>query len=143
MTPSATTPERGGRKKNQWRQSSTTETNQDTASVTSQKSSGTIAYYRWVDLLDVRISVRSGPLPEELIPRINVAIQREVSNERKVELSSIAGDICSKFIPVLSGASREDDCVEPIHQALFEMDKGGNFSFPRKAGMAFFSYINA
>lgn len=141
MTPSATNPVRGGRKKNQSHQSSTTETNQDTASVISQKSIGTIAQYRWVDLNHVRISVQSGPLPEEIKPRIDAVIQRKVSNERKVELSCIAERLCTEFIAVLSGASREDDCVEPIHQALSAMDKGGNFISPRKAGMAFLPYI--
>lgn len=91
----------------------------------------------------MRISARSGPLLEEIKPRIDAVIQLKVSNERKVELSSIAERLCGQFIDVLSGASREDDCVEPIYQALSAMEKGGNFNFPRKVGMSFFSYISA
>lgn len=91
----------------------------------------------------MRISAQSGPFLEEIKPRIGAVIQRKVLNERKVELSSIAERLCSQFIDVLRGASREDDCVEPIHQVLSAMDKGGNFNFSRKVGMAFFSYISA
>lgn len=139
MTPSDTTPGRGGRTKNKSPQSTITEINQDTPSVPSQKSSGTIAQYRWADLSYTRISVRSGPLPEEIKPEVDAVIQRKVSHERKFELSCIAKRLCTEFIDVLNGSSREDGCVESIHKALSAMDKGGNFSFPRTTDMALFS----
>lgn len=141
MTTSAITPERDGRKrkKSGLRQSSITETYQDTLSAVSQKSSGTIAQYRWADLIHARISVRSGPLPEEIKPEVDAVIQRKVTNEREAELIWIAKRLCTEFIDVLGGSSREDDCVEPIHKALSAMDKDGNFGFPRKTGMAFVS----
>jgi hypothetical protein len=59
--------------------------------------------------------------------------QRTVSEERKHDLSRIATGLCDEFINVLEGASREDDCVEPIHTALSAMDSGKKFGFPRKA----------
>ena len=128
--------EKGARKRrSSSRQSSTADMDQETASVQSQRSSYTAAHYRWVNLSNVRIFIRPGSLPEEIRPRVNAVIQRRISEERKCELSHIAGNLCKDFLHVLNGASREDDCVEPIHRALSSMDSSGKFNFPRKAGI--------
>jgi hypothetical protein len=127
------TSERGARKRPLSRQSSIADMSQETASVQSQKSY-TAARYRLFALSKVKIFIRPGPLPEEIRPRVNAVVQRTVSQERKRELSRIANDLCNEFVNVLEGASREDDCVEPIHAALSAVDSGKKFSFPRKAG---------
>ena len=136
MNPAAS--ETGARKRrSSSRQSSTGDMNQETASVQSQKSSYTAAHYRWVTLSNARILIRPESLPDDIQTRINAVIHRRISEERKCELSRIAEDLCNDFIDVLNGASREDDCVEPIHRALSSMDSSNRkFNFPRKAGIA-------
>lgn len=137
MDPESTTLVRGGQKRTSSRHSITTDTNHETTSGRSQRSSGTAARYRWVILDSARIFVRSGPPPKEIRPRINAVIQREISEERKREISLVAEKLCDGFTDVLDGANREDDCVEPIHNALSSMDNSKSFSFPRKAGIVF------
>jgi hypothetical protein len=133
-----TTSEKGARKRRSLsRQSSSADMNQETASVQSQRSSYTAAHYRWVTLSNARIFIHPGSLPEDIQPRINAVIKRRISEKRKCELSRIAENLCNDFIDVLNGASREDDCVEPIHRALSSMDSSSRkFNFPRKAGIA-------
>lgn len=135
MVPS--TSERGARKRPLSRQSSAADMSQETKSVQSQISY-TAARYRLFALNKVKIFVRPGPLPKEIRPRIDAIVQRTVSEERKRELYGIANSLCNEFISVLEGASREDDCVEPIHTALSAMDSGKKFGFPRKAGIVTF-----
>ena len=69
-------------------------------------------------------------------------MQRIISDERKRRLSCIAEDLCNNFINVFEAAAQEDDCVEPIHQALSLMDDGENFYFPRKLGIVLPSYFS-
>lgn len=114
-------------------QPSVADMSQETKSVQSQ-TSNTAARYR-LALTKVSIFVRHGPLPKEIRPRIDAIVQRTVSEERKRELYGIANNLCYNFIRVLETADREDDCVEPIHAALFAMDSGEKFGFPRKAGI--------
>ena len=125
--------ERRIRKRPLSRQSSMPDMSQETKSFQSQ-TSYTAARYRLFALSKVKIFIRPGPLPEEIRPRIDVIVQRTVSEERKRKLCGIANSLCNEFIRVLQGASREDDCVEPIHVALSAMDSGKKFGFPRKAG---------
>ena len=127
------TSERVARKRPLSRQSSAADMSQETKSVQSQ-TSYTAARYRLFALNKVKIFIRPGPLPKEIRPRIDAIVQRTVSDGRKRELCDIANSLCNEFIRVLEGASREDDCVEPIHTALSAMDKGKKFGFPRKAG---------
>ena len=110
--------------------------NQETASVRSQ-TSYTAARYRFIILRRARIFIRHGPPPEEIQSRINAIIQRKISEERKRQLSRFAENLCEDFIEVFNGASREDDCVEPIYRALSSMDSSREFQFPRKAGIVF------
>jgi hypothetical protein len=131
------TSERGGRKRPSSRPPSSTDTNQETASVRSQTSSYTAARYRFSILSYARIFIRPGPPPEEIQSRINAIIQRKISEERKRQLSRFAENLCKDFIDIFNGASREDDCVEPIHRALSSMDGSRKFQFPRKAGIVF------
>ena len=132
------TSERGARKRPLSRQSSAADLTQETfvsqASTYVSQASYTAARYRLFALSKVKILIRHGPLPKEIQPRINHVVQRTVSEERKRELSGIANNLCNEFITALTGASREDDCVEPIHHALSAMDSGEKFHFPRKAG---------
>ena len=128
------TSERGARKRPLSRQSSVADMSQETKSFLSQ-TSYTAARYRLYALSKVKIFIRPGPVPKEIQPRINAVVQRTVSEERKRELSGIANNLCNEFLTVLEGASREDDCVEPIHHALSTMDSGKKFDFPRKAGI--------
>jgi hypothetical protein len=107
---------------------------QETISVQSQISY-TVARYCLFGLSSVQIFVRPGPPPKEIRPQINAVFQRTVSEERKHDLYRIATGLCDEFVNVLEGASREDDCVEPIHTALSAMDSGKKFGFPRKAGI--------
>ena len=136
MDPRITTPEFRGRKRISSRRSSLDDTEEDITSSTPSKISGTAARYRWVVLQHVRIIVESRPLPAEIQTRVNAIIRQKVSDKRRRELSRVAEKLRVEFIVVLSGASREDDCVEPIHRALSSMDSGGKFTFPRKTGMA-------
>ena len=135
MDTRSATPDRGGRKRSSSRTSSTVDTDQETVSVRSQ-ASYTAARYRFNILRQAKIFVRPGAPPAEVQPRINAVIHREVSAERKRELSSIAENLCNDFLNILDGPSREDDCIEPIHRALSSMDSGREFDFRRKAGMA-------
>jgi hypothetical protein len=131
------TSERGGRKRPSSRPPSSADMNQETASVRSQTSSYTAARYRFSILRCARIFIRPGPPPEEIQSRINAVIHRKISEERKRQLSRFAENLCKDFIDIFSGASREDDCVEPIHRALSSMDGSRKFQFPRKAGIVF------
>jgi hypothetical protein len=131
------TSERGGRKRPSSRPPSSADMNQETASVRSQTSSYTTARYRFSVLSCARIFIRPGPPPEEIQSRINAIIQRKISAERKRQLSRFAENLYQDFIDIFNGASREDDCVEPIHRALSSMDSSRKFQFPRKAGIVF------
>jgi hypothetical protein len=137
------TSEKSGRKRASSRPSSSADINQETASVRSQTSSYTAARYRFSILSCARIFIRPGPPPEEIQTRINAVIQRKISEERKYQLSHFAESLCKDFINIFNGASREDDCVEPIHHALSSMDSSRKFQFPRKAGIVSPSYISA
>ena len=108
---------------------------QETLSVNLQRSSYRAVHYRLTALSKLNIFIRPGPLPDEIRPQINAIVRRTISEERKGQLSRIAEDLCNEFINILEGASKEDDCVEPIHTALSAKDSSKKFRFPRKAGI--------
>lgn len=108
---------------------------QDTASQVTQKSSYTAAHYRLSILAGANIIFRFLPAPEDVSTRIAAIIQRPVSEERKEELSLIAHTLHNRFAPVLSGAAREDDCIELFHQALSALGYRDSLLLPRKAGV--------
>ena len=108
---------------------------QETASQVTQKSSYTAAHYRLSILAGANIVFRFLPAPEDVSTRVTAIIQRPVSKERKEELSCIAQTLHNRFAPVLSGAAREDDCVELFHQALFALGYNDSVLLPRKAGV--------
>lgn len=108
---------------------------QDTASQVTHKSSYTAAHYRLSILADANIIFRFLPAPEDVRTRITAIVQRPVSKERKEELSRIAHTLHNKFAPVLSAASREDDCIELFHEALSALGYSESLLLPRKAGM--------
>lgn len=82
-----------------------------------------------------RIFIRPGPPPKEVQPQIDDVIEREISGERKNQLSHITEILSSDFNDVLIRPSREDDCIEPIYRALHFMDSERKLEFPRKTGI--------
>ena len=107
----------------------------ETSSRVTQKSSYTAAHYRLSTLAGANIVFRFSPAPENVCTRIAAIVQRPVSKGRKKELSRIAHTLHDQFAPVLSGAAREDDCIELFHQALSALGYSHSLLFPRKAGM--------
>ncbi|KAL8768857.1 MAG: hypothetical protein Q9209_005038 [Squamulea sp. 1 TL-2023] len=114
------------------RRTSTVDISQDTASVSSQKSSS-YATYRWIILDSVRIYAENEPVPKNIQTRVDAIIQPSLSEIKEKELSTISNTFCNDFAGVLKGASREDDSVEPIHAALTSIDSRREFFFPRKS----------
>jgi hypothetical protein len=110
-------------------------TNQETASAHSQRSSGTSAHYRWVTLQSARVYIRSRPPPEDIQTQISTIIQSEKSAERKEELLRLTRELCDSFAEVISKAAGEEDCLAPLHNALSSMGYYKSLTFPRKAGM--------
>lgn len=109
--------------------------NPGTNSLRSRKSN-TSSNYRYVILRSVGIRIRGGPPPEEIQNHIDAIIKR-ASLEREVSSVSVADigkELCDRFTHVIEGAAGDDDCVEPLHQALSSMDQLGRLTFPRKAG---------
>ena len=110
--------------------------NQDTASVSSQKSLLLHSDYPLISLDRARIVVRHRGLPEHIQSRIDSIIQPETSEERKRVLYSISDSLCDAFPDVLEVASREDDSVELIYRAPESIGGelfGKAFAFRRKA----------
>ncbi|KAL8651852.1 MAG: hypothetical protein Q9210_003026 [Variospora velana] len=122
----------GGGKRTLSRRTSTADMSQDTASVSSQKSS-TCANYRWITLDSARVYAENGPIPKNIQTRVDSIIRPILSKPKEKELSTISKTFCNDFIDVMKGASREDDSVEPIHAALTSLDSGKKFLFPRKS----------
>ncbi|KAA6406610.1 MAG: hypothetical protein FRX48_09542 [Lasallia pustulata] len=134
------TPEKGGRKRPFSRQSISAGFTHVTPSAESSKATtkgtGTYAHYRWVTLDRARVYVCSSPPPKDIQVRIDAVIERETSEERKLEVTAIAQQLCADFVPVLNGAGKEDDSVEPIYRALSVLDKNQKCEFPRKMDWA-------
>ncbi|KAI4168816.1 MAG: hypothetical protein LQ346_009029, partial [Caloplaca aetnensis] len=122
----------GGGKRTLSRRTSTADMSQDTASVSSQKSSS-CANYRWITLDSARVYAENGPVPKNIQIRVDAIIQPTISKPKEKELATISKTFCNDFVDVMKGASREDDSVEPIHTALTSLDGGKNFLFPRKS----------
>ncbi|KIW82060.1 hypothetical protein Z517_05087 [Fonsecaea pedrosoi CBS 271.37] len=119
------------------RRSSTAEMNQDTASVSSQKTSLSLCNYRLNSLDRARIVFQHRCIPEHLEHRVNAIVQPKLDKEREKLVFAIADDLCNDFPDVLEVASGEDDCAELIYQALEAMNRqlfGKAFAFRRKAG---------
>jgi hypothetical protein len=119
------------------RRSSTTESKQEIASMSSQKSSFSLADYRLISLDRAGIVVQHRGIPEHLMHRVNAIIQPELDKDQERLVFSAADNLWNKFPNVLEVASREDDCVELIYQALDAMNGklyGKSFALPRKAG---------
>lgn len=114
-------------------QSASTPT-EPTASIRSQKSSGTAANYRHAILSKAEIHVHHVPTPEDICAQLDAIIQQEITPEMKKTLSSIAQKLCNSFVQVITQASGEDDCIEPFYLALYSMDHSESLAFQRKAG---------
>ncbi|KAL8791219.1 MAG: hypothetical protein Q9213_000176 [Squamulea squamosa] len=105
----------------------------ESASARSQKSSGTSAHYRHAILSKAGIKIHHTPTPDEIRAQIDAVLQCEVPSERKEKLSSITQQLNDDFVRVVAGAAGEDDCVEPLYNALASMDHSESLMFPRKA----------
>ena len=132
-----TTPEKGGRKRPSSRPSISADFSEYTPLTESTKVKvvGTSAHYRFITLGRARIYVCSSPPPKDIQDRIDAVVERETSEERKFEVTTIAQQLCADFVPVLKGARREDDSVGPIHSALSVLDKNQQCEFPMKMGI--------
>ena len=108
---------------------------EQTASVRSQKLSGTSANYRHTILSKAGIHGHHMPTPEEICAQIDAIIHHEVTPERKEMLSCIAQQLSDRFVQVITQASGEDDCIEPFYHALSSMDHSESVAFQRKAGI--------
>lgn len=128
---------RGEKKRSLSRRSSTTETNPDTVSVGSQKTSS-LANYRYNNLNYARIVVEGELIPKDIASRIDAIIQPEISSEKRDELFLAAETLCNDFAKIIVESSREDDSVELMYHALACIDKDKKFAFPRKAGTLIF-----
>lgn len=113
---------------------------EQTASMRSQKSSGTSANYRHAILSKAGIHVHHMPIPEEIRVQMDAIIQREVTPERKETLSCIAQQLSDSFGHLIIQASGEDDCIEPFYHALHSMDHSKSLAFQRKAGIVSLFY---
>ncbi|KAL8884547.1 MAG: hypothetical protein Q9192_006820 [Flavoplaca navasiana] len=122
----------GAGKRSLSRRTSIADMSQDTASVSSQKSS-TFANYRWITLDSARVYAENGPIPKNIQTRVDTIIQPTLSKSKEKELSTVSKTFCNNFVDVMKGASREDDSVEPIHAALTSLDSDKKFLFPRKS----------
>lgn len=122
------------RKRGTSRQASSSDLNQDAASVRSQKSSASNSFYRYQLLEGAKIFIHPEPPPKKIQSQLDVITKRKMSDIRKREISSIAKKISQKFINNLRGAHREDDLVELIYEAFREMYPDELFDCPRKAG---------
>ncbi|KAL8943667.1 MAG: hypothetical protein Q9211_000902 [Gyalolechia sp. 1 TL-2023] len=89
-----------------------------TISVRSQVSY-TAARYRFNNLNAANIFVRPGPPSEDIQPRINVVIHREVSNRRKREFSRIAEKLCNEFLIILNRPDWDPSLI-PSAPTLFD-----------------------
>ena len=125
------------------RQSSISEMSQGIASVSSQKTSLSLANYRLNSLDKARIVFQHRGIPEHLEHRVSAIIQPELDEEKETLVFSVADDLSNGFPKVLEVACREDDNVELIYQAMETMNRklfGEAFAFRRKAGRVDIGY---
>ena len=137
MGPAATAADRIRKRGTVMRQYSFSDLNPETAttSVRSQKSAGSLKFYRYNILEQARVYIRCEYPPPEIQALLDVIFKREVSGERGVEISRIAKETAQKFSSKTKGASREDDLLELLNSAFNELFPGGIFNCSRKAGM--------
>ncbi|MCJ1338860.1 hypothetical protein MMC09_004149 [Bachmanniomyces sp. S44760] len=117
------------------RQASLSDLNPDTASLRSQNSSISNSFYRYRILKQAKIYVCPEPPPTDIQAQMDIIFKREILEERRRRISSIAKGISQQFINKLRGSHREDDLVEIIYEALHLMHPDETFEFSRKAGI--------
>ena len=78
------------------------------------------------------ILIRHGRPCREIQPQVANIVLSEINQDRK---RGIAETMCNDFSRLLSVASSEGDCFEPVHRALSTMDCGRKLDFPRKEGI--------
>lgn len=127
------------RKRSLSRRSSTTDLTQESTSVSSHKSSFSLANYRLKSLDRSRIVVRHRGIPTHLESRVDAIIKPKFDTEKETIVFSIADSLCDGFRHLLGGARREDDYVALVDQALGEMNSklcDNAFAIRRNAGTA-------
>lgn len=106
----------------------------DLASTRSKEPTSSHSFYRHSILDRANIYVLPESPPETLQAPLDIIFKREVTAERRREISGMAKDKSRKFSRLLRGSHREDDLVELVHQALFDMHNDETLTHPRKAG---------
>ena len=124
------TPSDRGRKRASSRQTSSS----DLASTRSKEPTFSHSFYRYSILDRANVYVLPESPPEALQAQLDIIFKREVTEERRREISAMAKDKSRDFSQLLRGSHREDDLVELVHRALFDMHKDKTLAHPRKAG---------
>ena len=137
MQPVATPLERV-RKRGPSRQTSCSDLN-DAASTRSQRSAGSLKFYRYNVLARARVYIHSEYPPAEIQALLDVIFTREITKTRRREISRIAKETAKEFSNKTRGAHRENDLIEALYDAFCEMFPDKKFNCPRKAGMVLLS----
>lgn len=87
----------------------------------SQRSSNSIAYYRYKHLAAAQVYIHTDP-PTNILAAINAVVKAEVSKERRAELRAIAQKLYDGCKKAVKAAVSEDDFIELFLIALRAMD---------------------
>lgn len=109
------------------------ETN-DPALTQSQRSTGSLKFYRYNVLARARMRVHSEYPPAEIQKLLDVIFTRRILDERRNKISNIARETTKKLGNKTLGAHREDDFIETLYDAFCKMFIEEKFNCPRKAG---------
>ena len=124
----------GGRKRSRAsraRRESVLDLDGDTASTRSQTISHALWEYRSKILKAAKLHIVNEVVEEDKFKHI---AERTLTSEQEVKVEKIATELCQAVQETLKGASREDDCLAPIHRALECLGGHDVFLYPRKAG---------
>ncbi|KAL8831345.1 MAG: hypothetical protein Q9170_005338 [Blastenia crenularia] len=134
MEPAVTPADRARKRGTVTRQPSLSDLNPETvtASARSQKSAGSLKFYRYEILEQARVHVRCEYPPPDVQRSLDLIFKREVSASRRVEIAHIAKETAQKFSGKTLGAAREDDLLELLNRAFDELFPNGKFNCPRK-----------
>ncbi|KAL8959324.1 MAG: hypothetical protein Q9193_003798, partial [Seirophora villosa] len=122
-----------GRKRASSRQTSNSDLLSATSTTRSKEPTPSHNFYRYHILRRARVQIHSGPPPRILQPQLNAVFHREVTKERRSQITDTAEETSREFARLLEGAHREDDLVELVHKALFAIHREDSLSHPRKA----------
>ncbi|KAL8783257.1 MAG: hypothetical protein Q9213_004769 [Squamulea squamosa] len=123
------TPSDRGRKRAPSRQTSSS----DLASTRSKEPTSSHSFYRYSILDRANVYILPESPPETLQAQLDIIFKRDVTEERRRQISDMAKEKSRNFTRLLRGSHREDDLVELVHQALYDMHKDESLTHPRKA----------